>query len=170
MSIELSQIRGAFDDYLTERLDRESTQALIADWMLSPVPNEVQDVPQRADRTLAFNLAEVFCGLDGPEADTKDYVSRVVACLDQVSDPDDVFDLIPLILHHDEFAILVSKHQRGLISSAGLQSIIAKRFRFTVHREWLGSASIGQLNALSQRIEGDDYRGAASVLATPPSK
>ncbi len=113
---------------------------------------------------LAYKLAEVVCSTVGPDEEVVLLVRRVLECLDQIQDPGDALDLLPLIVHHDAFSILVSKHARGIISPAGMRSVIAKRFPFDAIRPWLEAASPGQLQTVCERVESGDFRGLRSIL------
>jgi len=120
--------------------------------------------PPGDDAILAYKLAEAVCSCTGPDEDLVLLVRRVRECLNQISDPGDALDLLPLIVHHDEFSVLVSKHARGVISPAGMRSVIAKRFSFDAVGDWLESANPDRWQAVCQRVEASDFRGLLSML------
>jgi len=120
--------------------------------------------PHTEEDALAHELATIVCGATGPDEDLAHFVRRVLECLTQISDPGEVLDLLPLIRFQDEFSVLVSKHHRGVISSAGMQSVIGKRFRWDQVRAGLERVDVEQLQDVCEYLEQGDYRRVRDLL------
>ena len=160
---EVTDLLRAFDVGSLSRADLEGS---LAERVMTP-PSQADAEPLEPpgdDGQLAYMLAETICFSTKPDEDIVLLVRRVLECLSQISDPGDALDLLPLIVHHDEFSVLVSKHERGVISRTGMRSVIAKRFTFDAVRPWLESASLQQLQAACDRLESGDFRGLRSML------
>lgn len=121
------------------------------------------------EQILAYSIGEFFCVLQADDEEAGHFARRVLSCLEQVPDVEEVQDILPLIRHHEAFAILISKHARGLISRTGFKSIVQKRFTFDSVRPWLEEASLEQLARLADVIEREDFVGLRSLLVVPPA-
>jgi len=84
-----------------------------------------------------------------------------------VPDLEDGQDILPLIRHHEAFAVLISKQARGLVSRAGFKPIVKKRFTFDSVRPWREEASLEQLARLAELVEREDFVSLRSLLALP---
>ena len=160
---EVTELLRAFD---AGTISRARFEGSLADRVMTP-PSQADAVPQEPsgdEGILAYHIAEAVCSSTGPDEDVVLLVRRILECLNQISDPGDALDLLPLIVHHDEFSVLVSKHARGVISPAGMRSVITKRFSFDAVRPWLEAASPEQLQAVCERLESNDFRGLRSIL------
>jgi hypothetical protein len=169
MAIALAEVTTLFRAYHAGRLSRVSLEAALATRVLTP-PSKHDPATSglRDDQNiLAYKLAETVCSMTGPDEDVQLFAGRVLDCLGQVSDPGDTLDLLPLIIHHDEFSVLVSKQARGLISPDGLRSVIAKRFAFDSVRSWLEGATPERLQSICGRLEANDFQGLQSLLVLP---
>jgi hypothetical protein len=159
----LGEVVALLTGYREGSLRRDDLEHGLADLVMhlpdQPAPQESQATPEEI---LAFQLAEAICGMTGPEEDLRLFIQRVLRCIDQLHDPDDTLDMLPPIRQLDSFSILVSKHARGVMTAPALRSVIAKRFRFDQHRQWLESAAWPR-NCL-KRLEEDDYEGAQRLL------
>jgi hypothetical protein len=163
--LEVTELFRAFD---AGNISRRRLEESLADRVLTlPSQPYAPQEPTGDDGMLAYKLAEAVCAATGSDEEVVPLVRRVLECLSQISDPGDALDLLPLIVHHDEFSVLVSKHARGLISPVGMRSVIAKRFSFDAVRPWLEAASLERLQAACERLESSDFRGLQSLLALP---
>jgi hypothetical protein len=122
--------------------------------------------PLRGSDSRVFDRRGLLCAQAGDE-EARRFTNRVVKCLDQVSDLGDVQDMLPLIQHHEVFAVLISKYARGLISPNGFRSIVSKRFTFATVRPWLEQASHERLARLAELVEREDFVGLRALLALP---
>lgn len=118
---------------------------------------------------MAYLIGESFCVLPADDEEAGHFASRVLGCLQQVPDVEEVQLILPLIRHHEPFAVLISKHARGLISRTGFRSIVRKRFTFDGVRPWLEEASLEQLARLADAIEREDFVSLRSLLVLPPA-
>ena len=118
---------------------------------------------------MAYAIGESFCALQADDEEAGHFAVRILSCLDQVPDVEDVQDILPLIRQHEAFSVLISKYARGLISRAGFKSIVRKRFTFDSVRPWLEEASQEQLARLAELIEREDFVSLRSLLALPPA-
>jgi hypothetical protein len=167
MAPSLTAVRALLLEYSEGLLTRPALEAQSASVMMTPPEQSGESQapqPRTEAEILAYKLCEFVCGATGPDEDLSHFVHRSLRCMEQLSDPGDVLDMLPLIWHHDAFSTLVAKHRRGLISSAGMQSIISKRFAFEEHREWLQSARLDDLEALIALVEADEYSRADRLL------
>ena len=166
MALTLPEVTELFRAFDAGSLSRARFEGTLADRVMTP-PSQADTGPREPsgdEGILAYKLAEAVCSSTGPDEDVMLLVRRILACLDQISDPEDALDLLPLIVYHDEFSVLVSKHARGVISPAGMRSVIAKRFSFDAVRPWLETASPERLQAVCERLESSDFRGLRSML------
>ena len=164
---DLPEVLDLFREYDEERLSRDSLEATLAERVLTtPVQRDRPPDTAISDaRMLAYKLAEVVCGMTGPEEAVALFTRRVLQCVAQIADPGDILDLLPVIQHHDEFSVLVSKHVRGLITPSGMRSIIAKRFSFEALHPRLETASAEQLQAVCDLVESGEYQRLQTLLA-----
>lgn len=156
--------------FVAAETSRDDVEFWIADQVmtLTATPIEIPGSAAEAEtRLLASQIGEAFCSLQRDDEEARHFATRVLGCVDQISEAGMVMDLLPLIHHHEAFSILVSKHARGLISRAGFRSIVKKRFTFDEVRPWLEEASTEQLAALMASIEASDFRLARSLLSLP---
>ena len=160
MALPLSEAIALFRSFDAGTLPRRDLEQSLADRVMQPLSRLADPTrpPHTEEESLAHELASIVCGATGPDEDVALFVRRVLECLTQISDPDEVFDLLPLIRFQDEFAVLVSKHRRGIISPAGIQSVIAKRFRWDEVRAALAGADADQLQAICEYLEHGEYR------------
>jgi hypothetical protein len=154
--------------YVAGTSSRSQLEWWIADQVLS-----LSDVPRAEtqtnspDQMLAFSIGEGFLALQGDDEQARLFARRVLSCLDRLADVEEVQDMLPLIRHHEAFAVLISKYARGLISPNGFRSIVRKRFAFDSVRPWLEQASHDRLARLAELIEREDFVGLRSLLALP---
>ena len=121
------------------------------------------------DQVLAYSIGEFFCALQADDEEACHFASRVLSCLNQVPDVEDVQEILPLIRHHEGFAVLIWKRARGLISRTGFKSIVGKRFPFDSLRPWLEEATPEHLARLADLIEREDFVSLRSLLVLPPA-
>jgi hypothetical protein len=168
--MQLADITARFAAFVAGKASRDDVEFWVAEQIMTPRGNPTttdRTDSQSETRMLVYLIGESFCSLQCDEEEARHFATRVLACIDQISEPDVVIDLLPLIRHHEDFSILVSKHARGQISRAGFRSIVKKRFTFDDVRSWLESASNEQLAELIDAIEGSDFRRARSRLSLP---
>jgi hypothetical protein len=140
----------------------------IADQVLAvPGTEPVAPTAASTEQILAYSIGESFCALQADDEEAGHFARRVLSCLQQLPDAEEVQAILPLIRHHEAFAILISKHARGLISRNGLKSIVRKRFPFDGVRLWLEEASLEQLARLADVIEREDFVSLRSLLVLP---
>jgi len=169
-SIQLADITTQFTDFVAGKVSRDDVGAWIAEKIMTPPATQTEADRLGGDsetRTLVYLMSESLCSLQRDEEEACHFATRVLACIEQVDEPDVVIGLLPLIRHHEDFSILVSKHARGRISRAGFRSIVKKRFAFDAVRSWLEGASNDQLAALMEAVEASDFRRARSQLSLP---
>jgi hypothetical protein len=169
--MELVDIRTRFTDFLAGKVSRDDVDFWIADQVMTPsetrnTESDFTDSRSEA-RVLAYLIGESFCSLHRDEEEARLFATRVLACVDQILEPNAIVDILPLLRQHEDFSVLVSKYARGLISRAGFRSIVKKRFAFDEVRPWLENASNDQLAALMNTIEASDFRRARSLLSLP---
>ncbi len=169
MAISLPEVTELLHAFDAGSLSRARLEGSLADRVMTPPSQADPGPPEPAgdDGVLAYKVAEAICSSTGSDEDVVLLVRRALECLNQIPDPGDVLDLLPLIVNHDEFSVLVSKHARGVISTAGMRSVIAKRFSFDAVRRWLETASPERLQAVCERVESSDFRGLRSMLVLP---
>ena len=168
--MDLATIRSLFGEFLDGAASRDNVQVRIADARLQlPALDPDLDDRRSAEELLALNIGEAFCRFQDDDEVAHLFARRILRCLDQVSDLEDVVDLLPAITHHDRFAIIVSKHARGLISRPGFRSVVSKTFTFDVVRPWLEEASPDRLVAFVDAIEKEQFQAARSMLLLPPA-
>jgi hypothetical protein len=168
--LELPAVSEHFRAYVAGTSSRSELESWIADQVLTlRTGGPATGVAPSPDQILAYSLGESFCALQGDDEEASYFARRVLSCLAQVTDSDDVLDLLPLIRHHEAFALLISKYARGLIKPTGFRSVIKKRFTFDSVRPWLEGASLQHLNRLVEAVEQEDFVGLQSLLVLPPA-
>ena len=168
--LELPAITERFRAYVGHALSRAQLESWIADQVLAvPTRAPVAATAVSPEQILAYSIGESFCTLQADDEEAGHFASRVLSCLQQLQDVEGVQAILPLIRHHEPFAILISKHMRGLISRAGFKSIVRKRFPFDGVRPWLEEASLEQLTRLADVIEREDFVSLRSLLGLPPA-
>jgi hypothetical protein len=166
--LELPSVTARLRAYVAGDSSRSELEWWIADQVLSATEASSEDTEARSgDQILAYSIGEAFSALQGDDEESRLFAKRVVSCLEQMSDAEEVQDLLPLIRHHDAFAVLISKFARGLISPSGFRSIVRKRFTFDSVRPWLEQASHERLARLAELIEQEDFVGLRSLRALP---
>jgi hypothetical protein len=168
--LELPAITERLRAYVVGASSRSQLESWIADQVLAVSTIEpVASKPALPEQTLAYSIGESFCALQADDEEASHFASRVLSCLKQVPDVEEVQNILPLIRHHEAFTILISKHARGLISRTGFKSIIRKRFTFDSVRSWLEEASLERLTRLADTIEREDFVSLRSLLVLPPA-
>jgi hypothetical protein len=168
--MELADITTRFAAFVAGGMSRGDVEFWVADQIMAPMqnPSAIDQSDGRSETAmLVYLIGESFCSLQRDEEEARHFATRVLACIDQISEPDVVIDLLPLIRHHEDFAILVAKRAGGRISHAGFRSVVKKRFPFDDVRSWLESASNKQLAELMDAIERSDFWRARSLLSLP---
>jgi hypothetical protein len=168
--MELADITTRFAAFVAGEVSRDDVEFWVAEQIMTPRENPAaidRSDGQSETRMLVYLIGESFCSLQRDEEEARHFATRVLACIDQISEPDVVIDLLPLIRHHEDFSILVSKHSRGRISRAGFRSAVKKRFPFDDVRSWLEGASNELLAELTDAIERSDFQRARSLLSLP---
>ena len=169
--LELPAVTERLRAYVAGASSRSELESWIADQVLAgPTFKPVAARAASPEQILAYLLGESFCALQADDEEAGHFASRVLSCLQQVPDVEEVQDILPLIRHHEAFAVLISKHARGLISRTGFKSIVRKRFTFDSVRPWLEEASLEQLTRLADGIEREDFVGLRSLLLLPPAE
>ncbi len=168
--LELSAVTERFKAYVAGASSRSQLEFWIADQVLAVTSTDsVAHAAASPESVLAYRLGEAFCVLQADDEEAAHFASRILGCLDQVTDVDGVHDILPLIRQHEAFSVLISKHARGLISRSGFRSIVKKRFPSDSVRPWLEAASLEQLVRLTELIEREDFVSLRSLLALPPA-
>jgi hypothetical protein len=168
--LELSAITERFSAYVSGASSRSGLESWIAEQVLTVSTTDLAaPVTASPAQILAYSIGESFCALQRDDEEASHFAARVLSCLNQVPDLEDVQDMLPLIRHHESFAVLISKHARGLISPIGFKSIVKKRFTFDAIRPWLEEASHERLTRLAEMIEREDFVGLRSLLTLPPA-
>ena len=168
--LELPAITERFRAYVAGAASRSQLESWIADQVLAfPTSEPVGPAAASPEQVLAYSIGEFFCALQADDEEAGHFASRVLSCLQQVPDVEEVHNILPLIRHHEAFAVLISKHARGLISRTGFKSIVRKRFTFDGVRPWLEEASLERLARLADVIEREDFVSLRSLLVLPPA-
>jgi len=168
--LELPAITARFEAYVAGASSRSQLESWIADQVLAGSTSKpVARTAASREQILAYSIGESFCALQADDEEAGHFASRVLSCLQQVPDVEEVQDILPLIRHHEAFAVLISKHARGLISRTGFKSIVRKRFKFDSVRPWLEEASLDQLARLADVIERENFVSLRSLLVLPPA-
>ena len=168
--LELPAITERIREYVAGTSTRSQLESWIADQVLA-IPTTAPVAPKAAspEQILAYSIGESFCALQADDEEAGHFASRVISCLQQVPEVEEVQDILPLIRHHEAFAVLISKYARGLISRTGFKSIVRKRFTFDSVRPWLEEASLERLARLAELIEREDFVSLRSLLVLPPA-
>ena len=168
--LELPAVTDRLKAYVAGASSRSQLESWIADQVLAAtMSTPAARTPASAEQILAYSIGEFFCALQADDEEAGHFASRGVSCLHQVPEVEDVQDILPLIRHYEAFAVLISKHARGLISRTGFKSIVRKRFPFDSVRPWLEDASLEQLVRLADVIEREDFASLRSLLVLPPA-
>lgn len=168
--LELPAITERLRAYVAGSSSRSQLESWIADQVLAAVTTRpAASKAASPEQILAYSIGESFCALQADDEEAGHFASRVLRCLQQVPDVEEVQNILPLIRHHEAFAILISKHARGLISRPGFRSIVQKRFPFDHVRSWLEEASLERLARLADTIEREDFVSLRSLLVHPPA-
>jgi hypothetical protein len=167
--LELPAITERFRAFVAGASSRSQLESWIADQVLAAATTgPIVPTTASPERILAYSIGEFFCQIDADDEEAGHFASRVLSCLRQVPDVEEVQGILPLIRHQEAFAVLISKHARGLISRTGFKSIVRKRFTFDSVRPWLEEASLEQLARLADVIEREDFVSLRSLLVLPP--
>jgi hypothetical protein len=173
--MSLAALAAELDAFASGRIDREELRRWLTPYQIAVAPEWPEDAEpppwssEQDDQLLFWQLVWLLEDDSVDEAWHRDLARRVLRCLAEVGGATATLDVFPLIRVRDRFCTVVAKHRSGLVSRMGLQSVIAKTFRFDAElREWLAAASASKLNALCVSLAAEEYRAARTLLSLPP--
>ena len=91
--LELSAITDRFKTFIAGASGRSELESWIADQVITVTPTYLgEPVAVPPDQILAYSIGESFCALQGDDEKAAHFAPRILSCLEQVLDVEDVQD------------------------------------------------------------------------------
>ena len=172
--MNLDDLATLLETYSDGRLDLEAIHArLLPVLTADPLDVEASDSAPwdhaHAETRLFWRVVYLFESESVDSDAVRTRARRIVGCLHRTRSAELTFELLPLILDQDRFAVIVSRHRSGIISRTGLLSVIAESGYPSHVKLWLAHAGAETLTRLAEWLTDEHYEAVAAAFDAPPA-
>lgn len=172
--MSLDELTGILDAYASGTIDLAALQArllpvLVADPLQIEASESAPWDDTHAESRLFWRLVYLFDAESVDSESVRRRASRIVRCLHQTGSAELTFELLPLVLDQDRFAVIADRYGAGIISRTGLLSVIAESAYPAHVKLWLEHAGLDALSRLADSLANERYQAVASAFEAPPA-